>query len=157
LLLGFNHISIRFNSPVGRSCLCLLLFIKNVQSPYYVISTLLCKVTESCNEGFLPSRDLQGRRRASIPTMALLETGYSTGVCSALRLLSKETMGSSRSVRAGGRWEGRWSQSRAHLLWSFMEEPTIVENQREDRTAGARVRCEFRKHLYSIPWQILMP
>ena len=59
MLLGFNHISIRFSSPVGRSCLCLL-FIKNVQSPYYVISTLLCKVTENCNEGFLPSRDLQG-------------------------------------------------------------------------------------------------
>lgn len=25
-----------------------------------MISTLLCKVTENCNEGFLPSRDLQG-------------------------------------------------------------------------------------------------
>ena len=61
MLLGFNHISIRFNSPVGRSCLCLLLFIKNVRSPYYVISTLLCKVTESCNEGFLPSRDGGGQ------------------------------------------------------------------------------------------------
>lgn len=35
------------------------------------------------------------------------------------------------------------------------EELTVVEKQRRDRTAGARVRCEFRKHVYSIPWQIV--
>lgn len=49
----------QWEGPV--SCL-LLLFIKNLPSPYYVISTLLCKVTEICNEGFLPSRNLQGAR-----------------------------------------------------------------------------------------------
>lgn len=78
-------------------------------------------------------------------------------MCSVLRLLSREAMGSSWSVRAAGRWEGRWSQSRVHVIWSFMKELMTVEKQREDRTAGARVRCEFGKHLYSVPWQILMP
>lgn len=37
------------------------------------------------------------------------------------------------------------------------EELTVVEKQRRDRTAGASVRCEFRKHVYSTPWQIPMP
>lgn len=61
---------------------------------------------------------------------------------------------SSRQGEGGKRW---WSPSWEYLICIFMKELMVVEKQRKDRTAGARVEREFGKHLCSLPWQILMP
>lgn len=62
-----------------------------------------------------------------------------------LRLLSKETMGSSRTVRAAGRWEGRWSQGRARLIWSFMKELMTVEKQERGPNSGSKSQVWVQK------------
>lgn len=46
----------------GKASLCLRLLIENLLGPYYVISSLLCKAPEICDEGFLPSRTEEGKR-----------------------------------------------------------------------------------------------